>query len=216
MSRMILLKHVGCKSNLGRASKMPCATYSLPAQACKVGQALAKIPGSVCHGCYADGRGNYRWQSTQDALYRRLASVWTAHWAASMATLIRQEGNRYFRWHDSGDLQSLSHLIKINMIAHACPETKFWLPTRETGIVSEFMRRFGAWLAPNLIIRLSATMIDATKAPRIAGLPVSYVHTGVAARVKGTKVCPAPKQDGHCGECRNCWNPTIDVSYHKH
>jgi hypothetical protein len=60
MSRMILLKQVGCKTDLGRASKMPCATYSLPAQECKVGQALAKIPGSVCHGCYADKHGNYR------------------------------------------------------------------------------------------------------------------------------------------------------------
>jgi hypothetical protein len=73
MSRMILLKQVGCKTDLGRASKMPCATYSLPAQECKVGQALAKIPGSVCHGCYADGRGNYRWESVQQtlSLYRK-------------------------------------------------------------------------------------------------------------------------------------------------
>lgn len=216
MTKAWYLRQVGCKSDLGRPSKMPCASYSLPAKACKVGQALAKIPGSVCHGCYADGRGNYRWDTVQSALYRRLESLAGAGWIASMVALIRAEGNPHFRWHDSGDIQSLTHLIKINAVALLLPNVTFWLPTRETGIVSEFMRRFGEGKAPNLIIRLSSTMIDSRKAPKIAGLPVSYVHTGIAARVKGTKVCPAPKQDGHCGDCRNCWNPTIDVSYHKH
>jgi hypothetical protein len=39
--------------NMSNTSKMPCPSFSLPAQACKVGAKLAKIEGSVCHGCYA-------------------------------------------------------------------------------------------------------------------------------------------------------------------
>lgn len=136
-----------------------------------------------------------------------------------MIALIRQEATGgYFRWHDSGDIQSIEHLGKINDIAWALPEIKFWLPTRELGIVSHFVR--ATRVAPNLIIRLSAAMVDARRGPQIEAngrlLPVSFVHTGAAARVKGTRVCPAPKQEGKCQQCRSCWDPSKNVSYHKH
>ena len=32
---------------------MPCESISLDARQCKTGSKLAKIPGSVCNGCYA-------------------------------------------------------------------------------------------------------------------------------------------------------------------
>lgn len=211
--KMILLQRVGCKTDLGKTTKMPCATYSLPAQACKVGQALAKVKGSVCEGCYADGRGNYSWPTVQNALYRRLESITSPTWVEDMTELIRGKHQEYFRWHDSGDIQSLDHLRKLNQIAQNLPQVKFWLPTRETGIVAQFMREHVK--APNLIIRVSAMMVNGP-AKNILDLPVSYVHTGIAARVKGTKVCPAPKQNGSCGECRNCWNPSMNISYRKH
>lgn len=211
--KIIMLKRVGCGADLGSAGKMPCSTYSLPAQECKVGQALAKIPGSVCSGCYADNRGNYSFPVVKNAMYRRLDSITLDTWVDDMTQLIAGKNNPFFRWHDSGDLQSLEHLKKINQIALNLPGIKFWLPTRELGIVSQFMRE--CVKAPNLIIRVSAMMINGP-AKDIAGLPKSYVHTGIAARVKGVKVCPAPKQDGRCGECRNCWNPNVDISYHKH
>jgi len=219
-SKMILLQQVGCgSSGLGHASKMPCATYSLPASRCIVGQKLAKVAGSVCEGCYADGRGNYRWSSVQHRLNERWKSIQNAEWVPAMIELIRTERNPYFRWHDSGDLQSVDHLDKINQIALALPEVKFWLPTRELGIVQSWLKQNEP--APNLIIRLSTHMINQRHVGRVvtkAGrrLPVSYVHTGVAARVKGTNVCPAPKQDGKCADCRNCWDDTKDVSYAKH
>lgn len=209
-----LLEAVGCKSDLGKTTKMPCVSYSLPASACQVGQQLAKLPGSTCAGCYADGRGNYSYQNVQNALHRRLASITHPWWVENMTALIRAKGDRYFRWHDSGDLQSVDHLWKINQIALRLPDVKFWLPTRETGIVTKFLRLYGNIHAPNLVIRISAAMVNGP-APKM-GLPVSYVHTGVAARTKGAKVCPAPKQEGKCGQCRNCWDPTINVSYHKH
>jgi hypothetical protein len=38
---------------LSKPSKMPGWAYGIPAKECKVGSKLAKIPGTVCHGCYA-------------------------------------------------------------------------------------------------------------------------------------------------------------------
>ena len=38
---------------LSKPSKMPGPAHNLPAQACKTGAKLVKVPGSVCAGCYA-------------------------------------------------------------------------------------------------------------------------------------------------------------------
>jgi len=44
--------------SLSKPDKMPGFAYGLPAWECKTGSKLAKVPGSVCHGCYAM-KGNY-------------------------------------------------------------------------------------------------------------------------------------------------------------
>ena len=45
---------------LGKASKMPCKTFNIPASLCKTGARLRKIKGSTCYGCYAfKGKWNY-------------------------------------------------------------------------------------------------------------------------------------------------------------
>ena len=50
---------------LSTPSKMPGYAYGLPAKDCIVGSTLAKIPGSVCHGCYAL-MGNYRFPNVKN------------------------------------------------------------------------------------------------------------------------------------------------------
>jgi hypothetical protein len=48
---------------------------TLPAWECKTGSKLAKIPGTVCHGCYAM-KGNYtRFPSVKKAQYKKLGSI---------------------------------------------------------------------------------------------------------------------------------------------
>ena len=44
--------------SLSKPDKMPGFAYGLPAWECKTGGKLAKVPGSVCFGCYAM-KGNY-------------------------------------------------------------------------------------------------------------------------------------------------------------
>ena len=47
---------------LGYPSKMPGTAYGISAKACIIGAKLAKIPGSVCLGCYAL-KANYLYPS---------------------------------------------------------------------------------------------------------------------------------------------------------
>jgi len=127
-----------------------------------------------------------------------------------MVILIsRKERSGYFRWHDSGDLQSMDHLLAIIEIAKRLPSIKFWLPTREIGLMRQFVREHGSDKIPsNLTIRVSAAMVGGD-AIKIDGCQTSTVSE------HGT--CPAPQQDNKCGDCRACWDKTVDnVAYNLH
>ena len=95
---------------LSAPSKMPGPAYNLPASQCITGAKLVKVPGSVCHGCYAL-KGRYRFSNVRLALARRLESLPHPRWVEAMTALI--SGEEVFRWHDSGDLQSSWHLKRI-------------------------------------------------------------------------------------------------------
>ena len=138
---------------LSKPGKMPEGSYNLPASACQTGQKLAKVEGTPCFKCYADNRGRYRFSNVKDAMNRRLESLQHPQWVEAMAVLIK--GKKHFRWHDSGDLQSVEHLIKIFEVCNLTPDTNHWLPTQE--------RRYLPinWRHPkNLIIRLSNAKND--------------------------------------------------------
>jgi hypothetical protein len=341
---MTPLEGLKITGSLGFPSKMPGATYSLPAKNCLVGAKLAKIPNSVCHGCYAL-TGRYRFPNVKNAMEKRLASITHPLWVEAMVVLISEEYKKacreftdqirkheklvnaivqkpstatssqnlirgagsgsapststdtaitqkpeelnpatypltlphsgatvaisrkdlncttsvaveaalirtiwkwlnrsstsvctlqnteillpdglhltyYFRFHDSGDLQSVEHLKKIMEVAWRLPKIRFWLPTRELGILKAWSREVkphdAKWayehVPPNLLIRLSSTMVD--DKPRGTWTWTSTVHG--QAKAYG-RTCPAPRQDNNCGSCRNCWSAkVVNVSYHKH
>lgn len=199
-----------------KTKKMPSESYSLPAQACITGSKLVNVKGSVCEDCYAL-KGNYhRYAKTiQPAQYKRLESIKSPLWVEAMIKLI---GNKpYFRWHDSGDLQSVEHLKKIATIAKRLDKTLFWLPTREYDIVKDFLKTES--IPVNLIIRMSAMFKDQpAKLPRslkgFANILTSTVHD--KTELTGFK-CLAPSQQGKCGSCRACWdNKVTNVSYLAH
>ena len=113
---------------LSKPSKMPGPAYNLPAVACKTGAKLVKIKGSVCAGCYAL-KGRYRFTNVQQALQRRLRSLEDPRWVDAMVDLV--QGEKWFRWHDSGDIQSLKHLENIFLVCKRTSSTQFWMQTRE-------------------------------------------------------------------------------------
>ena len=186
--------------SLTRTSKMPGLSYSLPAWECKTGSKLRLIPDSVCSLCYALKNNYIRYPAIKAAQYRRLEAIKNPLWVAAMVVQVKRQ--KYFRWHDAGDVQDLDHLNKIYSVCKLTPEVKHWLPTREAWIKNELDR------APaNLVIRFSPPMIG----QRNDTWPNSsmVVETGAT--------CPAPKQNNSCGTCRQCWDSTVKVvSYGKH
>ena len=193
------LKLVG---GLSKPSKMPGWAYGLPAKECKTGSKLVKVEGSTCHGCYAL-KGCYVFKVVQEAQYRRLASVKHELWTAAMALLINSKKSKYFRWHDSGDVQDEDHLLKIFAVCRLTPSVKHWMPTREA-----WVKRFLPLKPHNLIVRFSAPMVD-QKAPS------SWPHTSTV--VTSGRTCPAPTQDNECKDCRACWDPSVkNVAYGQH
>ena len=202
---------------LTQTSKMPGPSYSLPTAACHTGWRMAQIPGSICSKCYANKGFYSMYHATiEPAQHARLASLEDPDWIPAMVALIVREA--YFRWHDSGDLQGLEHLEQIAEVCRLTPNTRHWLPTREYGVVKEFIAKHGS-LPPNLMVRLSAMYPDKpVQVPAsLRGIPnvtVSNVHS------KGTapmgQRCAAPDNGGKCGDCRACWHADDAVSYEAH
>ena len=189
---------------LSAPGKMPCPSINLPAVACVTGSKLAQVPGTTCHGCYAL-KGRYRFKSTKIAMDRRLEALKDQRWVRAMVVLMKDR--KHFRWHDSGDIQSVWHLKRILEVCKQTPSTKHWLPTREAGLLALIDPDT---IPPNLIIRLSATKVDGA-----AGK--SWPWTSTVTTDPKQKTCAAPDQKGKCLDCRACWNRDIkNITYAKH
>ena len=187
---------------LSKPSKMPGPAYNLPAQGCITGAKLQAVAGSVCSGCYAL-KGRYNFKNVRLALARRLESLKHPQWVLAMTVLIK--GEPHFRWHDSGDLQSVTHLANIMKVAKATPETSHWLPTQER----KLMMLINPDAVPkNLLIRISNA-----KNNTAPGKFWKYWSTVVDSGGD----CPASRQGNECGSCRRCWDRKVKhVTYPKH
>ena len=187
--------------SLTRTSKMPGLSYSLPAWECKTGSKLRKVKNSVCASCYAL-KGNYtRYKAIKAAQYVRLEAIKKETWAPAMVAQIQRQ--KFFRWHDAGDIQSLQHLEKIFEVCRLTPDTKHWMPTREAWI-KDHMHKAPA----NLVVRFSSPMVD-------QGPVKSWANTSTVSTKSRT--CPAPDNNNECGSCRACWDPLVkNIEYGKH
>lgn len=201
--------------NLSKTSKMPGYSWSISASLCKTGSKLQNIEGSVCASCYAL-KGNYVWPNVARAHERRLEGYKHPDWVEAMIVQINHycKDARYFRWFDSGDLQSMLMLIKIAKVCEGTPTVKHWLPTREYGIVRRYNELSGYW-PDNLTVRMSSHMIDAVPTDSPEGTVSSVVVTDTA-KAAG-HMCQASTRGGKCGPCRVCWFDTVKtVSYKLH
>jgi hypothetical protein len=195
---------------LSKPSKMPGHAYSLPAKNCLLGAKLRIIRGSVCEKCYAM-KGRYNFPNVKKAMLRRLEAIKLEGWVEVMVTLIVKSKDRFFRWHDSGDIQSIEHLGKIIEIAKRLPKVSFWLPTKEYGMIDEFMKTNE--IPPNIVLRISAPMMDRDME---SGRYENTSSVSKTVKLRGYE-CPAPQNGGKCGDCRACWDRKIEnVVYHAH
>jgi len=189
--------------SLSKPSKMPGWAYGIPAKECKTGSKLRQVKNSTCEKCYAM-KGCYVFKVVQEAQYKRLAATRHPLWVRAMAAQINSKKSKYFRWHDSGDVQDLKHLAKIFKVCKLTPDVQHWMPTREA-----WVKPYLARAPKNLLIRFSMPMVDQPAA-------ASWPHTSTVVSGEG-RTCPAPDQNNACGDCRACWDPSVkNVAYGKH
>ena len=189
--------------SLTRTSKMPGLSYSLPAWACQTGSKLRKVKTSPCYGCYALKNNYTRYPAIKEAQYRRLDAINHPQWVEAMAAQIKRQ--KWFRWHDAGDLQSKEHMQKIIEVCKLTPDTKHWLPTQERPFLPA-----PEDVPDNLVIRLSRSKIDGPSSK-------AWSHESGVTTETGARTCPAPDQKGKCLDCRKCWDKEVQtVVYGKH
>lgn len=233
---------------LGSPSKMPGSSFGLSAYHCLRGNELANDVHTPCAHCYA--RQNY--YATKDevrvAHERRMANLNDPQWVPATVTLIEATaeaddpndgGETFFRWHDSGDIQSLAHLASIIRVCTETPWVKHWLPTHEPFILLEYVQRIAktgiAPIPPNLCIRISADFNDQPPAhiPGLEAFPTSTTHHGRGNRFvvqipehpnksvecrSYTRTAQAHANHvGVCGSCRMCWKRNVrNISFPIH
>ena len=189
---------------LSKPGKMPEGSYNLPASACITGAKLRQIPGTPCYKCYAF-KGRYNFPNVKDALATRLDSITHPQWVEAMAVLIK--GKKFFRWHDSGDIQSVQHLLNIYEVCNLTPDTNHWLPTQERGLINHYKQS-----PKNLVIRLSNAKNDTRP-----GNAWTHWSTVVSHGARAGYICPAPFQGNKCKSCRACWSKDVrEVQYKIH
>ena len=202
---MLKKEAIKITGGLSKPNKMPGPSINLPAVACITGAKLVDVLNSTCSGCYAL-KGRYRFQNVKDAMQRRLDRLYDPRWIDAMVTLIDKQP--VFRWHDSGDLQSVQHLKNIFEVCKQTPGTAHWLPTRE----ARFLKLMDPDVVPkNLKIVLSDHMNDQQVAP------TWWPYTSGVSTDHNQVTCPASKQGNKCLDCRKCWDRnTKRVIYGKH
>ena len=205
------LLNIGGFSN---TSKMPCYSYGLNTDNCITGSKLKAIENTVCNICYVDNGFATVYPCVRKAQDKRLA-LYNSNpelWIESFTFILNKRKSEFFRWFDSGDLQSVKMLKDIVSICKKTPNCEHWLPTKEANFIAEYKKLYGNF-PTNLTIRLSAVFVDGNPPSKLANrlnVQVSEVSS------KGNFTCLAPFQEHKCLECRNCWDSNIhSVTYQK-
>lgn len=208
-------------------TKMGTTTFAIDAFACKVGDRLAKVVGSVCSKCYARRIQKIRpnvdkgWKANLDKWNTAVATGTVDLWIKAIAFQItRYNTDDYHRWFDSGDLQSVEMLDAIARVAKLTPNIKHWLPTREVSMVLKFTSAVGSAnvrsehkLPSNLVVRVSSPMVNGHSL-------AAFKHTSTVHDKDDTPEgfgCEAHTRGNACGPCKACWDTNVkNVSYPKH
>tara|TARA_X000001388_G_scaffold73593_1_gene65502 strand:- start:2136 stop:2765 length:630 start_codon:yes stop_codon:yes gene_type:complete len=197
------------KKLLSNVSKMPGYSISRSAWLCDVGSRLAEIEGSTCENCYAR-KGMYHMPNVKAKMIEREAFFNAPDFVPRMVNVLNIVRSEWFRWFDSGDVGSVGMALNIIDVCRQTPHKRHWIPSREFKVWTRALQIDR--LPDNAVLRMSAHMVDG---PRPKAWPTtSTVHSG--KKTLG-RTCPAPEQQGKCGDCRACWSLDIsNVSYHIH
>jgi len=200
-----------------RNRKMPFYSYGLSVKNCITGSKLAKIKDATCKICYAK-RNMYNTKSVKIAHAKRLRGIKHPYFVKAMTYEINhltknQTKKIYFRWHDSGDLQSIKHLLKLIKIALSLPKIKFWLPTNERKFIRTYLK-YKKVFPFNFSERISSIFIDQEPTKKH-----DFNTSSTFKNIKpvNSKICYSFKRHNQCGNCRACWSKNIhNIAYKAH
>ena len=188
-------------------SKTSCPAWSISPDFC------GGKKGGICANCYAK-KGNYRYSNVIKALNRR--GKWFTQCpenivVGTLTKLIQKQEIKFIRVFESGDFSSVEDVRKWTKIAKACPNHKFWIPTR-TWWRAEFKQALQELnYLHNVVVRPSALEFD-VDAPDLDWLSAGTgAYSKNAKPQKGHFDCP-----GSCEGCRVCWGENLFVTYHYH
>ena len=209
--------------SLSKPGKMMTYGYSTSALDCKQGSKLHKIEGTVCEHCYAR-KGRYVFPDVQECLNKRMDKILNEpYWTDAIIYILNnkridKELLTIFRWHDSGDLQSMEHFRKIIEIARMTPTITHWLPTKEVKLMLDFAKTKEK-LPRNLTVRVSAFKVNG-KTIKIKGMTTSIVITKDKMGKMPGLDCPVYSDSEHgdkCGDCTACYEkPIKNINYLQH
>lgn len=196
---------------LSKASKMPCRSWSLEAQTTCPG-AFDKDGDLVeaCQGCYATA-GNYRFPTVRNARDHNRRDWKCDDWVDTMVAAL--DNDRYFRWFDSGDVYSPSLADKIYQVMKATPWCKHWLPTRSYKMprirpILEKMQELD-----NVMVRYSSDSARGDFESQHGSVIIGEDQLDLP----DVQVCHAYYNDGKCGDCRACWDKSVQrIGYVQH
>lgn len=172
----------------------------------------------VCQSCYAT-KGTYRFPVVKAARQSNKEDYKKDDWVERMVEEVKKYD--YFRWFDSGDIETSLLAARIHLVIEATPDTKHWLPTRSDKLshlnFHIAKRQLGGRMAfaktiaalPNVAVRLSADNIGFDK-PERKGVN-SYVIRPTdlfEAQKRGIKICPVTKPGStqkSCDTCTTCY-----------
>lgn len=174
-------------------------------------QAWVSCPGKdtspVCRVCYAM-EGRYVFPSVLKSRMTNMEAIKHPEFVAQAVKTIRIYS--YFRLFDSGDFPTPDAIRKWTAIAAACPDTKFWVPTRVHKLPAYEAELKKLEALPNVTVRRSSDSLTGEFTPGLHGATVVHDYATV---VQGVHTCQAlaPENNRTCNGCRKCWNKEIPV-----
>ena len=205
------------KPKLSKTSKMPGKSWSQSAwETCPGARNDDGSPVSACEFCYAL-TGAYQFPGTIAARKHNEADWQKNGWVRAMVKEIK--GMKYFRWFDSGDINSVVLAGKIWAVIASTPDTMHWLPTRSHKDKAIAYRLEGIRNLSNVVVRYSS---DSREGERLDSTLYPNNSTIIQSKddfipEKGVALCRSGERGGKCGSCRACWSTAVTtVAYIHH
>ena len=176
---------------------------------------------AVCQSCYAT-KGMYRFPVVKAVRQNNQQDYHRDDWVGDMVKEVSKYD--YFRWFDSGDIETPELAHKIKTVIYRTQSTKHWLPTRSdkipkiNEIIADTDSKAGIATRSNVAVRPSADNIGLNNQER-PGVN-SYVikpEEIFDAKRQGIYVCPVgvnPSQKS-CDTCTMCYT-NAKVAYVLH